>query len=61
MLAKRLLARPHLWKSIASKGCPSWTVLTLGLFLALAIGIMVGRYIAYQVARFNTLVSVSTA
>ena len=34
--------------------------LTLWIFLAMAIGVGIGYFFTYQVARFNTLVSVGT-
>src|SRR5512138_1146446 len=34
--------------------------LTLWIFLAMAVGVIIGYFFAYQVARFNTLVSVGT-
>src|SRR5512136_2741007 len=34
--------------------------LTLWIFLAMAVGVLLGYFFAYQVARFNVLVSVGT-
>src|SRR5512143_4215750 len=34
--------------------------LTLWIFLAMALGVTIGYFFAYQVARFNVLVSVGT-
>ncbi|MGZ6317050.1 MAG: arsenic resistance protein, partial [Anaerolineales bacterium] len=34
--------------------------LTLWIFLAMAVGVTIGYFFAYQVARFNVLVSIGT-